>query len=214
MKKMLYFINQKGKIKIKQKYFLLYFELIIVLLNCSFIYLKDLKNKRKLYNYYSEIHLIIQVNKYDYQPISILNNEYNSEPDEVIINGIPNQCKKKCNLRNGRNNITLRFENQIESCEKMFRHLNNIIEVDLSKIDASKITTMLRMFSGCSSLEKINFGNINTSSLENMQSLFFGCSKLTSIDLSHFDTSKVTTFYSMFYNCKNLETINVFLNLY
>ena len=209
MKKMFYFNNQKGKIKIKQKYLFLYFELIIVLLKIVFADLINSKNTRKSKNYYSEIHLVIQKDNFFSLPISILNDEFDTDPDEVLINGNLKECKKKCNLQYGRNNITLRFKNQIESCEKMFRYLNNIIEVDLSKIDASKITTMSKMFSGCSSLEKINFGNINTSSVENMEYLFYGCSKLTTIDLSKFDTSNVKTMEAMFCYCDKLKYLDL-----
>ena len=208
MKKMFYFNNQKGKIRIKQKYIFLYFKLIIVLLKIAFSDLINSKNTRKLKNYFSEIHLVIQVYNSNSKPKSILNDEFYTEPDEVLINGNLKECKKKCNLQYGRNNITLRFENQIESCEKMFLNLNNIIEVDLSKFDTSKITTMLLMLTECSSLEKINFGNINTSSVENMAGLFYGCSKLTSIDLSNLDISNVKTMEAMFYECSNLEKIN------
>ena len=59
--KIFYFNNQKGKIK--QKYFFLYFGLIIVLLKISFVDLISLKTKRKLNNYYSEIKLVIQVSE-------------------------------------------------------------------------------------------------------------------------------------------------------
>ena len=49
----------------------------------------------------------------------------------------------------------------------------DLLEIDVSNFDTSKVTTMNRMFSGMSNL--------------------------TSLDLSNFDTSKVTTMYSMFY---------------
>ena len=210
MKKLFYFNNQKGKIKINQKYFLLYFESIIVLLKINFIDLINLKNTRKLNNNASEIKLVIQVSEFGQGPfdVDILNEEFNIEPDEILINGVITTFKKTRKLSNGNYNVTLRFENQIESCDKMFCNQSNIIEVDLSEFDASKVTTMLGMLTYCSNLEKINFGNINTSSLENMQSLFYGCSNLISIDLSNFDTSKVTTMRGMFSECSNLEKIN------
>ena len=95
MKKMFYFNNQKGKIRIKQKYIFLYFKLIIVLLKIASADLINSKNTRKLKNYYSEIHLVIQVYNSNSQPISILNDEFYTDPDEVLINGNPEQCKKK-----------------------------------------------------------------------------------------------------------------------
>ena len=141
---------------------------------------------RDLVDYFSEIHLIIQGS--DNQ--QLLNSGFEIEPSEVLVNGVKDDsCKKTCNLVGNKNNITLRFENQIESCYEMFSGLNNIIEIDLTNFDASKTTNMENMFRHCSNLEKIEFGNINTSSVENMRSLFSGCSKLTSLDLSNFDFS-------------------------
>ena len=207
--KIFYFNNQKGKIK--QKYFFLYFELIIVLLKISFVDLISLKNKRKLNNYYSEIKLVIQVSEQGYgsHNINILNDGFNTVPNEVLVNGeIRKDCNKKCELKNGKYNITLRFENQTNSCYYMFDRVNNIIEIDLSNFDASKVNDMNSMFANCKKLEKINFGNINTSSVENMRSLFYGSSNLTSIDLSNLDTSNVKIMRTMFCGCSNLEKIN------
>ena len=54
----------------------------------------------------------------------------------------------------------------------MFKGLTNIIEIDLSNLDTSKVTNMSYMFVVCSDLGKINFGNINTSLVNNMENLF------------------------------------------
>ena len=64
----------------------------------------------------------------------------------------------------------------------MFTDLNNIIEIDLSQFDFSRVTTMENMFKGCTSLKNIIFGNINTSKVENMFFTFCNCIELTSID--------------------------------
>jgi len=212
MKKMFYFNNQKGKIKIKQKYFFLFFELIIVLLKITLIESVTLKNTRKLNNNYSVIKLVIQVPEGIYSRnynIKILNDQFSPLPSQVLVNGeIRNDCNKTCELTNGKYNITLRFENQINSCYEMFYNLNNIIEVDLSDFDASKVNDMFSMFADCKNLEKINFGNINTSSVENMQSLFYGCENLISIDLSNLNTSNVKTMRTMFCGCSSLKKIN------
>ena len=145
--KIFYFNNQKGKIK--QKNFFLYFELIIVLLKISFVDLISLKNKRKLNNYYSEIKLVIQVSEQGYEShnINILNDGFNTVPDEVLVNGNRRyDCDQKCELKNGKYNVTLRFGTQINSCYKMFDNIDNIIEADLSNFDASEVTTMFFMF--------------------------------------------------------------------
>ena len=86
--------------------------------------------------------------------------------------------QKKCNLEDNINNITIIFDDDINSCENMFKDLLNIKEVDLSNFDASKVTSMLSMFNGCNYLEKITFGNINTYSLQNMEYFFHNRTKL------------------------------------
>ena len=89
----------------------------------------------------------------------------------------------------------------------MFYLSTNIIEIDLSKFDFSKVTTMNKMFMNCSMLEKIEFGDINTSSLISMEYIFNGCSNLKSIDLSKFNTNKVTSFQYIFNDCKSITSI-------
>ena len=89
---------QKGNLKIKQVYFVFYFKLLIALLRIAFVKLIILKNSRKINNYFSQIHLGIQVSGQGFQEINILNNTFNSEPDEVLINGVQSQCKKTCSL--------------------------------------------------------------------------------------------------------------------
>ena len=150
----------------------------------------------------SEIHLVIQGD--GEQTLSKI------EPSEVLVNGVKNDsCSKTCNLVGDRNNITLKFNTQIESCRSMFSGLGNIIEIDLSNFDASKVTNMRFMFNYCSNLEKIEFGNINTPSLESMMAMFQNCNKLKSIDLSKFNTSKVTDIQSAFNGCSSLIYLNL-----
>jgi len=178
------------------------FLLIIVLVN-----LISITNVRNLNNYISEIHLVIKGKGTQ----NILNNDFNTNPSEVIVNGISkvNSCIKTCDLDEDINKVTIKFEEQIKSCNKMFNNLQNIIEIDLSNFDASEVITMEWMFYYCKNLEKINFGNINTSSVEKMNKLFYKCEKLISIDLSNFDTSKVNNMEWMFADCINLKYLDL-----
>ena len=152
----------------------------------------------------SEIHLVIQGSGKQ----KLLSDYFYIEPSEVLVNGVKDDsCKKTCNLVGYKNNITLKFDTQIESCSSMFSYLDNIIEIDLSNFYASKVIDMGWMFSDCIFLEKIEFGNINTPSLINMKAMFQSCSKLKSVDFSKFDTSKVTDMSFLLSVCSNLEKI-------
>ena len=86
-------------------------------------------------------------------------------PDEVWVNGVKHDiCRQTCDLIPGLNEVTIKFDDQVQSCNQMFHNLNNIKEVDLSYFDASQVTDMKSMFHGCSNLVKVNFGNtIDTS---------------------------------------------------
>ena len=159
--------------------------MVIYLLLIYFLLANDLRN---LNIYQSEIKLVVKGNGLQY----FLNDTFYLDPSEIIINGIVNtSCKKYCYLENDLNYITIRFPILIESGENMFNGLDNIIEIDISNLNTSKIINMESMFNQCSNLEKINLGNINTSLVENMNNLFYNCRKLESIDLSNFDTSNV-----------------------
>ena len=174
----------------------------IVLMNL--IFLKDIK----IIKCNSEIHLLIEGTGLKY----ILNSDFYPKPSEVEINA----QQKSLNLNNlyylekDLNNIKLKFNQEIASCEYMFNDLDYILEIDLSKFVFSKVKNLKRMFSNCLNLENINFGNIDTSLVENKEKMFYSCSKLTSVDLSKFDTTKVTTMESMFKDCFSLKYLNLY----
>ena len=102
-------------------------------------------------------------------------------------------------LQNEINDIKIIFNYKLLSCKSMFNSLKNIINIDLSIFDSSKVTDMNGMFAYCDSLEFINFNNFQTSIVTNMEGLFYECQSLLYLDLSSFDTSLVTSMKFMFY---------------
>ena len=133
------------------------------------------------------------------------------------------------------NIIELIWNRKLTSTKNMFYKCSDIIELDLSKFDSSKMNDMGGMFTYCSSITSINLSNFNTSLVKGMSSMFnglsslvslnvssfntsnannmcymfLGCSSLTSLNLSNFDTSKSQYLHSMFSGCKKLEYINI-----
>ena len=163
------------------------------------------EKRRNLDNNQSEIRLVIQGSE---GASTILMS--GDDPSEVLVNGLTDSnCSKTCHLPEGENNVTLIFSGQLSTCDTMFYGLTNILEIDLSDFDFSKVTSINNMFRDCSYLKKINFGNINTSSLENMEFAFAYCSSLTSIDLSNFDTSNVNKANNMFFGCEGLKYLDL-----
>ena len=154
----------------------------------------------------SEIHLVVIGDGEQH----ILNELFYRKPIEIYLNNVKqNSIEKSYYLPYDLNNVTLIFEEGIDSCENMFKDLINLKEIDLSNFDFSKVTKMNYMFRNCNNLEKINFGKINTSSVNDMSYLFSECKNLISIDLSYFDTSSVTNMNYIFSGCEIIKTIDV-----
>ena len=112
-------------------------------------------------------------------------------------------------LQNEINDIKIIFNYKLLSCRAMFNSLKNIIKIDLSNFDSSKVTDMYGMFAYCYSLEYVNFNNFQTSRVTNMEGLFYECESLLYLDLSSFDTSLVTSMNSMFSYCYSLISLNI-----
>ena len=155
---------------------------------------------------YSEIHLIIRGSGNQ----EVIFNGFSQMPSKIYINGEEETTITKIyGLQGETSNITLRFDNQLESCENMFKQLRTIEEIDLSDFDASKVTSMKSIFHECSSLKKINFGNVDTSSVKDMELTFFGCSSLTSIDISNLNTSSLENMATLFQQCRQLTSVDL-----
>ena len=141
----------------------------------------------------------------------ILNELFYTNPINVYVNGIPvENCEKTCDI--GETSglpVTLEFSSDINSCENMFASLTNIVSIDLSSFDVSKITSMKSMFESCENLMSVNFGEFNTSLVVDMGNLFQNCANLNPINVSSFDTSLVTNMKAMFSSCARLTSIDL-----
>ena len=120
-----------------------------------------------------------------------------------------NNCENFCDLTEDNNNIIIKFNTRITSCENMFYGSDKITEIDLSKFDGEYVTNMKYMFYKCSNLISINFGNMDTSGVKDMEGLFGFCSKLKSIDLSRFETTSLENSKEMFTNCESLTSLDL-----
>ena len=155
---------------------------IITLFHNIFIVLNILTAHKKSIesiNFSSEIKLVIKGTGQK----NILNNSFNYVPFKVEIEGKTENCKKICSFTKETNNVILYYNNLVNNCENMFFLLQDIIEIDFSGFDFSKVISTKKMFYNCTQLKKINFGNIETTSLTNMESMFSGCTNLESIEI-------------------------------
>ena len=92
------------------------------------------------------------------------------------------------------------------SCYKMFYE---IIALNSSNFDTSKMTDMSWMFDNCLRLTTLDLNNFDTSNVTNMSYMFSKCKSLTSLDLSNFDTSKVIDMSYMFSYCSMLISLDL-----
>ncbi|HAA4393205.1 TPA_asm: BspA family leucine-rich repeat surface protein [Listeria monocytogenes] len=93
--------------------------------------------------------------------------------------------------------------------EGMFKNCSNLMEVDLSGLDTSAVTTMWDMFNSCRALEELDVSHFDTSSVTNMSYMFYDNRNLEVLDVSHFDTSSVTDMYRVFNGCEKLKKLDV-----
>ena len=98
-----------------------------------------------------------------------------------------------------------------EICASLFEkyHSANLLTIDFSGVDTSKVTNMNSMFFNCDKLTSINVNYFDTSQVTTMDGMFEKCESLTSLDVSNFDTSKVTDFNCMFSECSSLTSLDV-----
>ena len=93
----------------------------------------------------------------------------------------------------------------------MFQACIEIISLDLSNFDTSKVNNMEGMFYECARLKTIKgIEKFNTEKVINMNRIFQECNEMELLDLSNFDTSKVTNMAFMFNKCHMIKEIKGF----
>ena len=87
--------------------------------------------------------------------LNFINENFNLYPYEVFVNYDKKENSiKSYDFEKSLNNVKIKFNNKIGTCQSMFEGLSNIIEIDLSNFDASEVTSMASMFNSCISLKK------------------------------------------------------------
>ena len=204
---------------------------LMILINLIYIILSEKlnNNKRNLNNRYN-IKIKISNDNYiddndDFDDIDVIEDVdiislgclfyFNEVPDFVYLNGyriyLDNKCLKivNNNLEN-ENTLIIEWNSKIKDISHFFYFARkNVLEIDFSEFDASKITSMSQLFFGCTKLKSIQFGKIDTSSLIYMDYMFYGCKSLYSIDLSNFNTKNVEKMNDMFNGCSSLTSLDL-----
>ena len=200
MKYLKKFGNHKN---IYNKYNILLF-LLFILFSISKQNLNSNKMNKLIYN--SEI--VLTIRGTDQQ--QILYKQFSKKPSEILVNGdkIDIIDFYVYNLTFEENNITIKFNETLTNCDRMFYRLSNITKIAFNTFDFSG-TSMKYMFSGCENLISLDLNHFFTSTVTDMKNMFKDCINLISLDLSKFDTSSVQYMDSMFSNCKNLKILDI-----
>ena len=149
--------SNKGRFRTNDGYFFNHKHVmfIIKLIVFLFCFINTGKKLRIFLNFGSKVHLVIRGNGYQ----DVLSTEFNYQPSMVLVNGISKTLINKSFELDyeGENNVVLIFRPQIRSCRRIFLHLGNITEIDLSNFNFFDVATVEYMFHNCSNLKKKKF---------------------------------------------------------
>ena len=139
---------------------------------------------------------------------------YYAEPEKVYLNkdsskmffSEPSEQKIKNILKLDLSSFDT---SKVTNMGYMFYNISNPATLDLSNFDTSQVTDMGSMFARVASLITLDLSSFDTSQVRSMHSMFSAMFNLTTLNLSHFDTSKVTDMAGMFYSVSTLRTLNL-----
>ena len=138
---------------------------------------------------------------------------YYTEPEKVYLNTDSSGMFFQVFFDGLENILEIDLSNfdtsKVTNMSFMFSSMSHLTTLDLSNFDTSQVTNMNNMFSGMSNLTTLNLSNFDTSQVTNMSNMFAVTPKLTTLDLSSFNTSKVTNMERMFYGMRNLTILNL-----
>ena len=139
---------------------------------------------------------------------------YYAEPEKVYLNkdsskmffSEPSEQKIKNILKL---DLSKFDTSKVTNMGYMFYNISNPTTLDISNFDTSKVTDMGAMFAYMTSLFTLDLSNFDTSQVRSMRSMFSAMYNLATLNISHFDTSKVTDMAGMFYSVSALNTLNL-----
>ena len=139
---------------------------------------------------------------------------YYSEPEKVYLNMDSSKMfYSEYGTQKIKNILDLDLSNfdtsKVKRMDLMFYYRSSLTTLNLSNFDTSQVTNMSGMFTNMYNLTTLNLSNFNTSQVTNMRGMFSHMYNLTTLNLSNFDTSNVTDMTFMFTNMFNLTTLDL-----
>ena len=115
-------------------------------------------------------------------------------------------------FRNNTNLININVSNwdtsKITSLRGAFAQIPNLTSVDFADWNVSNVTSFFALFDGSNKIENIDVSKWDTSSATNMAWMFTG-NNLKHLDVSNFNTSKVTNMFAMFSGSNSLTQLDI-----
>ena len=122
---------------------------------------------------------------------------YYTEPEKVYLN--KDSSRMFFNMPNILSLDLSSFDtSRVMNMEGMFSHMSSLTSLDLSNFDTSKVTEMGGMFLEMLSISSLNLSNFNTQNVKNMNGMFKNMKRLATLDISNFNTSNVEGMQLMF----------------
>ena len=189
--------------------FILIINIVLIISLKSFISCHEIKLHKIKLCLNSEI--IIKIK--DSNNKEIINSEFYYKPDEVNLNGelytLIDESKVD-NLSYNINIISMKWNNQLTTCQNMFANITCIEEIDLSNFNFSNILSTEKMFYQCTNLKNVYINKtIDAYFLNTMNSTFYHAESLLSLDLSNFNTPLVKNMDYLFAECHSLTSLNL-----
>ena len=173
-------------------------------INKEVYFLSDIKSFENSPDYFLYI-------RYEHEKIlKKIIKELNNRNTQLYINGIKLGFSNYFIPQNeGIYLIKLVFNIKMMYCCYMFSCCKNIIEIDLSNFDTSKVVNMCGMFYECELLENLSgISKWDTSNVIDMSYMFISCQSLEILpDISLWNTSNVEDMSKMFSICKSLISL-------
>ena len=139
---------------------------------------------------------------------------YYSEPEKVYLNADSSKMfYREYSKQKIENILEIDLSNfdtsKVTNMGSMFYNMRNLTSLNLSNFDTSKVTAMSGMFTYMSNLTTLNLSNFDTSNVKYMNGMFAGMSNLVTLNLSNFNTSNVKSMFNMFGSMSNLTTLDL-----
>ena len=144
---------------------------------------------------------------YEIEIISV-KDEYNNSAPKTLRH-LEDISYKFLSQINGKIEIRISFFIALTSMFELFKGCKNLIEIDLSKLDASNLKDLDSAFENCPNLKFANLNLPNGKKIQSMDNSFNGCQKLENVDLTEFEPNNNVSIQNMFKNCANLNYVDL-----